>query len=352
VMILIPYTTFGLYPLLKRLGWDPHPLRRMTVGMFMAALAFVAVALIQAALDGGASVPVAWHLLPYAIMTLSEVMVSITGLEFAYTQAPKRMKSAVMSFWLFSIFLGNLMVVFLAGFEDMEAVMFFWAFAGIIAFAMVEPLRHRPTEQHPLDQMRGVIVGVLRGPIALRAVMTLGICLSLASFIPVWIIQIYATDAGVPVAWLGPIWAIANYIVAFGAITSPMISRRIGLMPTLAGCVALLAIGYLGLGVTHAWWGFAFYFALVAMRGINGPILHHEEQRLVPSSDRAGFISFRSLLFRGSFVLVGPAAGFAIDRWGAHPVLLVLGVALTCATLFGWSWMRRSLHEPMRSVTM
>ena len=35
-------------------------------------------------------------------------MVSITALEFAYTQAPKRMKSVIMSLYLLSISAGNL----------------------------------------------------------------------------------------------------------------------------------------------------------------------------------------------------------------------------------------------------
>ncbi|MEZ4466623.1 MAG: hypothetical protein R3F43_19795 [bacterium] len=42
---LIPLTTFGLYPLMARMGIAPHPLRRMTMGMATAGLAFVAVAL-------------------------------------------------------------------------------------------------------------------------------------------------------------------------------------------------------------------------------------------------------------------------------------------------------------------
>jgi dipeptide/tripeptide permease len=37
-----------------------------------------------------------------------EVMVSITGLEFSYTQAPRKMKSAVMALWFFTVSVGNL----------------------------------------------------------------------------------------------------------------------------------------------------------------------------------------------------------------------------------------------------
>ena len=49
-----------------------------------------------------------WQFLAYVILTLGETMVSITGLEFSYTQAPNKMKSAVMALWLFTVSMGNL----------------------------------------------------------------------------------------------------------------------------------------------------------------------------------------------------------------------------------------------------
>jgi hypothetical protein len=49
-----------------------------------------------------------WQLLAYVILTSAEIMVSITCLEFSYTQAPTRMKSLVMSLYLLSVSLGNL----------------------------------------------------------------------------------------------------------------------------------------------------------------------------------------------------------------------------------------------------
>jgi len=141
VMILIPYTTFGLYPLLDKLGFEPTPLRRMTLGMFTASVAFVTVALLQHAMEAevalGSKIHVVWQLVPYFVITLAEVMVSITGLEFGYSQAPKRMKSVIMGFWLFTVTLGNLLVAFLAGFKGLEPAQFFWVFAGLMAVAGV-----------------------------------------------------------------------------------------------------------------------------------------------------------------------------------------------------------------------
>ena len=148
VMLLIAYTRYGLYPLMERRGLDVSPLRRMTVGMAMAGTAFVAVALLQMSMDAaaaeGAKVHVGWQLIPYLIITLSEVMVSITGLEFAYSQAPKRMKSVIMGFWLLSVAVGDLLVVFVTrlDFDAIAASMglqaesfFFWVFAVLMFFA-------------------------------------------------------------------------------------------------------------------------------------------------------------------------------------------------------------------------
>jgi len=49
--------------------------------------------------------------LPYAILTLGEVLVSATGLEFAYSQAPKAMKGIIMAFWSLAVTVGSLWVL-------------------------------------------------------------------------------------------------------------------------------------------------------------------------------------------------------------------------------------------------
>ena len=80
-------------------------------------------------------VHVAWQLPPYLIITLAEVMVSITGLEFAYRQAPKRMKSVIMGFWLLNVTVGDLLVVFITRIKFESQATFFWVFAGLMLVA-------------------------------------------------------------------------------------------------------------------------------------------------------------------------------------------------------------------------
>ncbi len=111
VMILIPFNNLVLYPLLRRMGWEPTALRRMTAGIAFSGLAWVVVGGIQVSMDGGDPMSIAWQILPYALLTFGEVLVSATGLEFAYSQAPQAMKGVVMSFWNLTTTIGNLWVL-------------------------------------------------------------------------------------------------------------------------------------------------------------------------------------------------------------------------------------------------
>lgn len=57
------------------------------------------------------SVHMLWLLPQYIIVTAAEIMFSITGLEFSFTQAPVRMKSLLSACWLLTVSFGNLIVV-------------------------------------------------------------------------------------------------------------------------------------------------------------------------------------------------------------------------------------------------
>ncbi|MGD8861984.1 MAG: MFS transporter [Myxococcales bacterium] len=198
-----------------------------------------------------------------------------------------------------------------------------------IAWRLVEPPRAAgaagPAASHALSILRYATLDAPR----LRAVIGLFLALSLPVYCMIWILPTYARDSGVSAAWMGPIWAASSYVVALGSITAPRIAERIGQLPTLVGCVALVAVGYGGLGLTHAFWGFLFYGALCLVRGVLAPLLLHEEQRLIPSSDRASLLSLKSLGFRLAFCVIGPPIGYALDVAGQHTVLLALAVPFT-----------------------
>jgi len=155
VMLLIPFNNLVLYPALKRFGLEMTALRRMTAGIAFSGLAWIVVGGMQVVLDGGHAFSITWQLPPYALLTLGEVLVSATGLEFAYSQAPPAMKGALMAFWNLSVTVGNLWVLvvnaavknvtvtdFIAstGFGVTAFQMFFFAgfaFVAALAFGLV-----------------------------------------------------------------------------------------------------------------------------------------------------------------------------------------------------------------------
>ncbi len=109
VMLLVPVLTLLIYP---RLGKLASPLKRMSYGMFLGAFSYIIVAALQQRLDAGAQLSVAWQTVTYIVLTTAEVLVSTTGLEFAFREAAPEMKSLIMSFWLLTVTAGNLLVAF------------------------------------------------------------------------------------------------------------------------------------------------------------------------------------------------------------------------------------------------
>lgn len=110
VMIWVPILTYLIYPLCEKLGLRPTPLRRMSVGMVLAGVTYVISGWIQSRIDSGEKLSLAWQLVPYVVLVAGEVLVSATGLEFAFEEAPKSMRSIIMSFWLLTIAGGHFLI--------------------------------------------------------------------------------------------------------------------------------------------------------------------------------------------------------------------------------------------------
>jgi POT family proton-dependent oligopeptide transporter len=138
VMLLIPLNNLAVYPALKRLGFELTALRRMTAGIAFAGLAWIVVGGMQVVLDRSHAFSILWQVLPYVLLTMGEVLVSTTGLEFAYSQSPPAMKSALMAFWNLSVTVGNLWVLVVNAAVKNAAVTDFIASTGfgVTAFQM------------------------------------------------------------------------------------------------------------------------------------------------------------------------------------------------------------------------
>jgi POT family proton-dependent oligopeptide transporter len=150
VLLLIPLLQRVVFPGLERLGGRVTPLGKMTLGMFLTVLSFVAAALVESVISGGARPSALWQLPQYLFLTTGEVLVSVTGLEFSYTQAPRSMKSTIMSIWMVTVAFGNFLTAAVSALNRFQGASYFWFFAvvmlaGAIGFAFVAR-KYRPAE--------------------------------------------------------------------------------------------------------------------------------------------------------------------------------------------------------------
>ncbi|RYE19383.1 MAG: hypothetical protein EOP42_29150, partial [Sphingobacteriaceae bacterium] len=112
---------------------------------------FVIIALLQTKIDQGLHPSVWWQVLAFFVLSAGEVMVSITGLEYAYTQSPPSMKSTMTAIWYITYSVGsffNSVVTKSISENGMFSVFtgasFYWLFVAIcfsfvIIFVLVSP---------------------------------------------------------------------------------------------------------------------------------------------------------------------------------------------------------------------
>lgn len=103
-----------------------------------------------------------WLVPQYVVITAGEVMFSITGLQFSYSQAPESMKSVIQAFWLLTVAIGNMLVVFIAEakFVQSQSIEFF-LFAVLMfldmALFMILAMRYKYAENEDNDVETGEV---------------------------------------------------------------------------------------------------------------------------------------------------------------------------------------------------
>jgi POT family proton-dependent oligopeptide transporter len=122
VMLFIPFNNMVLFPAMRKMGLSVTPLGRMTWGIALSGVSWILAGLLQLRIDGGTTTSILWQSIPYAFLTFGEVLVSATGLEFAYSQAPLRLKGVLMSFWTLTVTVGSLWVLLVNAGVKNEAV--------------------------------------------------------------------------------------------------------------------------------------------------------------------------------------------------------------------------------------
>ncbi|MCO5556511.1 hypothetical protein L7F22_010060 [Adiantum nelumboides] len=121
ILILVPFFEFVVYPGFRRMGINFTALKKIFCGFIVASMSMVWAAVLQhyiyttspcgtnASSDPGCQSPISvWvQVGPYVLIGLSELFASVISLEYAYTKAPKNMRSLVMGVGLFTNAIGS-----------------------------------------------------------------------------------------------------------------------------------------------------------------------------------------------------------------------------------------------------
>jgi dipeptide/tripeptide permease len=117
IMIFIPLFDQMIYPFLQnRCQISIAPLRLMSWGMFLTAMAFTCSGFVDSAIEYHTAhdpsqrhVHVMWQLPQITLLAVGEIFLSVTGLEFAYSQSPTRLKAFVTAMYLSTTGIGDLL---------------------------------------------------------------------------------------------------------------------------------------------------------------------------------------------------------------------------------------------------
>ena len=117
IIIFIPIFDQLIYPTLRRCHVKFNSIPRITTGFFTAALAMAWTAIVQYLIYSTGpnhnyaiepcstcqkfnNITVIWQIPSYFLVAISEILAAITGLEYAYSNAPSSMKSIIMALYL------------------------------------------------------------------------------------------------------------------------------------------------------------------------------------------------------------------------------------------------------------
>jgi POT family proton-dependent oligopeptide transporter len=150
LLLFIPFFNYVVYPWFDKIGLKTTPLRRLGTGLVLTALSFVVIGFTHVSIDNGGHPSMWWQVLAFLILSAAEVLVSITGLEYAYTHSPKSMKSTMSGIWFLVVSFGNLITAVVNGLiedggwwaRNLKGANYEWFFVAfitvfIIAFLIV-----------------------------------------------------------------------------------------------------------------------------------------------------------------------------------------------------------------------
>jgi len=152
IIITIPLMDFVIYPAIRKTGFNLTPIKKIAFGFFLSSMAMVSAtvtqhyiyklspcgndinAQVKAGREDCAAPFTVWvQVFPYGLIGFSEVMASITKLEYAYTKAPKNMRSTVQAIALLTSAISSALGQALVGLSEDPLLVWNYGSVSVVA---------------------------------------------------------------------------------------------------------------------------------------------------------------------------------------------------------------------------
>ncbi|OHW98012.1 POT family protein [Colletotrichum incanum] len=134
--IFIPFLDMVVYPLFRKYRIDFDPVTRIFVGFLFASISMVYASVLQHYIYKSPPKSIhVWIQAPaYILVAFSEAFIIVTGLELAFTQAPKNLRSVVSALFWLTIGVAAAICIALAPVSQDPYLVWMYGSLGIVGF--------------------------------------------------------------------------------------------------------------------------------------------------------------------------------------------------------------------------
>ncbi|KAJ3430861.1 solute carrier family 15 member [Anaeramoeba flamelloides] len=141
LMLLAPLMDQVIYPFLYKCKIQLTPIKRMSAGFIFLSISFIVAAILEIQIKSKSKkkedkISWLWQIPQYILLTIADVLVSVTGLELTASESSVDTKSLLQRIWLLTTAIGNLLVVIAIEIHALntksEIELLFFVFSGLM----------------------------------------------------------------------------------------------------------------------------------------------------------------------------------------------------------------------------
>lgn len=195
-----------------------------------------------------------------------------------------------------------------------------------IALSLKEPVREKLNNiEGNFKTLMRIVKFSLFEQKGIRWVMIYAAVVAASGLSVVWFIQPYLLETGLPLAYLGIVWALFQFVTAFFAYNAHTIEEYIGKRTLFISAIFMTFAAYMILGLTFSLYSGLAFLLFYIVRGTYSPITKDYVNQITPSEMRATVLSVKNMVSRLIFSVVGPILGYAADVYTLQTALLISG---------------------------